>query len=350
MSKSHKNTDLNKEVNKIAQIAIDAFGLSYEKTADSNLHEPLLRWCDFVLRYIPPIKRYIYKSDKFPINISDDAKIGLQRIEELFVTGGNVNPYQSKTLTIFNDTSGKKEKKRTDGLWADWDIHHLHLPLKPADPNKKYSDRSDWILFLKIYNNAVLFIDIKHHDKNIEPFLFSQQDLLKTFVRNWPKEAEKNQMRGAVKLAIDEPLTDSDIGNLRGSGINIPFEMDGKIYLSFGMGMTTAITSLKVTWLCDNIHRYSEEIEKILLDEKKPFLKELQLQSIENPEFKLMIFDDGNLGFYEEKSNKKWKCSRENPNEPNDLFCLFNNSLMPYWASSVIISYGKNNNLLEKID
>ncbi|MCZ5459938.1 hypothetical protein O5625_24905, partial [Escherichia coli] len=92
-------------------------------------------------------------------------------IEMLFTTGGDVNPYQSKTLTLFNDTSGKKATKRTDNLWADWGIHHLHLPLNPVSSSKKYSDRAEWVLFLKVYSNDVLFIDIKHHDKNIEPNL-----------------------------------------------------------------------------------------------------------------------------------------------------------------------------------
>ena len=84
--------DLNKEVVEIAEKAIEAFGLSYDKTAHSNLHDPLLRWCDFVLRYIPPAKRLIYKSDRFPVSVSDDAKIGLKRIEYLLTAGGDVNP------------------------------------------------------------------------------------------------------------------------------------------------------------------------------------------------------------------------------------------------------------------
>lgn len=202
MSGTLKNIDLIKDIDEVAEKAIEAFELTYVKSAHSNLHDPLLRWCDFALRYIVPQKRTIYKSDRFPVNISDDAKTGLQRIEDLFIAGGDVNPYQSKTLTLFNDTSGKKEKKRTDGLWADWDIHHLHLPLNPVNPSKKYSDRSEWILFLKVYDNAVLFIDVKHHDKDVEPDLFSQRNLMQTFIRNWPEQAERYEMKGVVALLL----------------------------------------------------------------------------------------------------------------------------------------------------
>ncbi|CAI0965107.1 hypothetical protein [Serratia proteamaculans] len=342
MSGTQKNVDLHKEIDEIAEKAIEAFELSYVKTAHSNLHDPLLRWCDFLLRYIAPAKRTIIKSDRFPVNISDDSKAGLQRIEDLFTAGGDVNPYQSKTLTLFNDTSGKKEKKRTDGLWADWGIHHLHLPLNPVDPENKYSDRSEWVLFLKVYNDAVVFIDIKHHDKDLEPNLFSQRDLVTTFIRNWPKEAELYQMKGVLGLVNNQPITDADVANMRNNGISMPFEMDGKVYAPIGMGMTTAVTATRVSVFSNKIYYYSREIEKVLMDEEKSFMKELKSRDINNPEFQIMMFDDGGLGIHEKGANMAWKFPRENPDEPNDLFCLFNNSLMPAWAGPVVIQHWKN--------
>jgi hypothetical protein len=343
MSGTTKTIDLHKEIDEIAEKAIEAFELSYVKTAHSNLHDPLLRWCDFLLRYIAPAKRTILKSDRFPVNISDDSKAGLQRIEDLFTAGGDVNPYQSKTLTLFNDTSGKKEKKRTDGLWADWGIHHLHLPLNPVDSMNKYSDRSEWVLFLKVYNDAVLFIDIKHHDKDVEPNLYSQRDLVETFIRNWPDEAEPYHMKGAISLANTQPITDADIANMRNNGINMPFEVDGKIYAPIGMGMTTAVTATRVSVFSNRISYYAKEIEKTLMNVDGPFLKELKSSGIDKPEFQIMMFDDGGLGIHEKGTNKAWKFRRENPDEPNDLFCLFNNSLMPSWAGPLVIHHWKNN-------
>ncbi|CAG9425420.1 hypothetical protein NVI2019_PEGOAJLN_02500 [Providencia alcalifaciens] len=342
MSGTQKNVDLHKEIDEIAEKAIEAFELSYVKTAHSNLHDPLLRWCDFLLRYIAPTKRTILKSDRFPIDISDEAKVGLQRIEDLFIAGGDVNSYQSKTLTLFNDTSGKKEKKRTDGLWADWDIHHLHLPLDPVDSGKKYSERSEWILFLKVYNNAVLFIDIKHHDRDIEPDLFSQRDLMETFIRNWPEQAELYEMKGILGLANNISITDSDIANIRNNGISMPFEMDGKVYAPIGMGMTTAVTATRVSLYSNKISYYAREMEKVLMDEEKLFMKELKSRGIDTPEFQIMMLDNGGLGIHEKGANMVWKFPRENSDEPNDLFCLFNNFLMPAWAGPVVIKYWKN--------
>ncbi|EIS3744844.1 hypothetical protein LO909_004440 [Aeromonas hydrophila] len=343
MSKASNNIDFIKEVDEISKKAIDAFGLSYDKTASENLHDPLLRWCDFILRYIPNAKRHVYKSDKFPAFIPKEAEKGLKRIEELFIAGGDVNPYQSKTLTRFNDTSSKKKNKRTDMLWADWGIHHLHLPHNAVAPAEQYSERSEWILFLKVYNDAVLFIDVKNHSKSIEPELFSQQELIKTFIRSWPQETGFYEMKGVVGLARNEPLTDADIGTLRRNGVNVPIEINGKVYAPLGMGVTTAVTSTRVSSYCNRIYHYARDLEKVVLDERNEFMKDLKELSIDRPNFKIMMFDDGGLGIYEEKLNKAWKFPRTHPQIPNDLYCLFNNLLIPEWAGPVVASYWKNN-------
>lgn len=335
-----KNIDLIKDIEEISEKAIKAFELSYKESGHYNLHHPLLRWCDFVLRYIAPSKRVIFKSDRFPMNVSESAIAGLQTLEDLFTAGGDVNPYQSKTLTLHNDTSGSKERKRTDGLWADWDIHHLHLPAKPVDPEKKYSDRSEWILFLKVYENAVLFIDIKHHDKDIEPDLFSQSDLMETLIRNWPEEAKKYELKGVSGLAINRSVSDADRANMRSNGINFLFEFGGKVYAPRGIGITAAVTAVRVTRFSDKIHMYAKQLEEVYTDEEGLYMKELKQRGISSPQFEMFMCDDGGLGIVEKSINKGWKFSRKNP---NDLECIFNNSLMPAWAGPVVLQYWKDN-------
>ncbi|AMB73319.1 hypothetical protein [Pantoea ananatis] len=343
MSLNQKKIDLNKDVKEIAEKAIAAFELKYDESGHSNLHDPLLRWCDFLRRYIPPMKREVRKSDLFPVNIPDDAKVGLQRIEDLLSSGGDVNPYQSKTLTLFNDTSGKREKQRTDGLWADWGIHHLHLPLNPADANKKYSERSEWVLFLKVYDNFALFIDVKHHGKSVEPHLFSQRALIETLIRNWPEAAEQYVMQGVSGLASEQPITDESKGRLRGNGVNIPIELNGKVYAPLGMGVTTAVTSVAVTILRDRISGYARQIEEIFTDESGPFIEEIKSAGVMSPNFEMCLMDDGGLGIHEKGIDKVWKFPRENKREPRDVFVVFNNTFLPEWAGPVVLEHWRNN-------
>ncbi|HFX6059754.1 TPA: hypothetical protein ACIE7L_005447, partial [Escherichia coli] len=74
MLDARKNIDLIKDIDEISEKGIQAFGLLYDESGHSNLHDPLLRWCDFLLRYIAPQKRIILKSDRFPENIHDGAR------------------------------------------------------------------------------------------------------------------------------------------------------------------------------------------------------------------------------------------------------------------------------------
>lgn len=59
-------------------------------------------------------------SNKFPMELPLETEAVLQRTVDLLASGGDVNPYQSKTLTREGDTSDVWRSARTDGLWADW--------------------------------------------------------------------------------------------------------------------------------------------------------------------------------------------------------------------------------------
>src|ERR1019366_7293563 len=141
--KSGCRNDIDRIVNEL----IDDYGLRYEQEV-ANLSDPLLRGLDFVLRYIRPVPRTILVSNKFPKQLDAGTERALHRLEQLIQEGGDINPYQSKGLILHNDTSGSKRQQRTDLLWADWGIHHLHLDDTPIPNGSYFSDRnSDWLLF-----------------------------------------------------------------------------------------------------------------------------------------------------------------------------------------------------------
>ncbi|MGY3806335.1 hypothetical protein ACWNG8_04195 [Aeromonas veronii] len=150
-------------------------------------------------------------------------------------------------------------------------------------------------------------------------------------------------MKGVIGLARDEPLTDSGIGMMRRNGINTPIEVNGKVYAPLGMGVTTAATSARVSSYHNRIYRYARDLEKIVIDEKNEFMKGIKELSINRPDFKIMMFDDGGLGIYEKKLKKAWRFPRKHSQTPNNLYCLFNDLLMPEWAGPVVASYWRNN-------
>lgn len=323
-----------RKVDELAQKAIAAYGLTFTQTAQADLSEPLLRWTDFTLRYIAPAQRQIVISSKFPINnLPSDAEAGLHHIEQLILSGGEVNPYQSRTLTQFNDTSGTKSKKRTDGLWADWGIHHLHLPGNPVAPGDTYSARSDWVLFLKVYSDAVLFIDVRQHEAN----LFCSRELVETYIRNWPDDAAKYRLHGVSGLTRQP--TDVEHGQLRNGGVNMMIEVDGRVYAPPGMGITTAVTALRVGRLRDRIRANTRLLAQEVARADGQFMQEMKAQGIPSPTFQLILLPDGGIGVHEEASNYCWRLPRVHPNQSDDLYSTWHNEFMPAWAGQRVAQH-----------
>lgn len=339
MTSSHEvETAFRRNIDEFAEKAIAAYGLTFTQSAQADLNEPLLRWVDFMLRYIPPARRQILASSKFPLwNLPPDAEIGLHRIEQLLIWGGDVNPYQSKTLTRFNDTSSSNDRKRTDGLWADWGIHHLHLPVNPVALGQAYSDRSSWLLFLKVYSNAVLFIDVREH---AEENLFSLRELVESYIRSWPDDAESYRMKGVLGLARSTTPTDAEHRQLRDSGISTMLEVDGKVYVGPGMGMTSAVTSLRGSLQRNRIRSNTRLVAQEVARADGQFMRKMQALGVSSPKFELVLLPEGDLGIQEQKSKEVWRIPRHNAARPdNDLFCIWHNEFMPAWAGQKVVQY-----------
>jgi hypothetical protein len=133
------------ELDEICELFISSFGLSHSKE-EANLSSPLFRWMDFRLRYIDPIPRKIIYSDKFSKKLPPHIQRALGGLEVKIRMGEDINPYQSKGI-ISNDVSAKKKANRTDRLWADWKIHHLHLTENEPPIGEYFVPRSGWQLF-----------------------------------------------------------------------------------------------------------------------------------------------------------------------------------------------------------
>lgn len=132
-----------RDLNDLISDFISDFGLNF-KAEDASTSSPVVRWLDFTTRYVEPKNREIFYSKKFPKALNEEVERNLKKIEEIIKIGGDINPYQSKGLIIHNDTSGSKRQKRTDLLFADWGIHHIHISNPPANA-EYFSPRSEWL-------------------------------------------------------------------------------------------------------------------------------------------------------------------------------------------------------------
>lgn len=319
------------DVSEIALKLVQAYGLTYEATSDGMA---LQRWMDYRLRHVSPQPRKVEKSVLFPIqNLPEEVGEALCNLERMFENGEDVNPYLSKT-TIGNDVSASKHQRRTDGLWADWRIHHLHLTTAPLEPNKRFSERSNWLLFVMVYEDVVAFIDVRHHS---EKDLWTQVDLFKTFIDSWPEQAEPYRV---VDMHIDTPAgSATDHKLLRNAGVNIPVEHNGEQYFGPGKGITAAITSTAATMDCNKVERSARGIALWLDQPENKIRADLKQSGISDPQFCLSVGNHGlSIGspFVKEKV---WNLPEFDQRGNRSDFGVLKDRLMPAWAVPTLMKF-----------
>ncbi len=324
-----------RDIDLIAQYFIGEFGLKYEQEAP-NLTEPLLRWLDFAFRYIPPVPRTIIYSRKFLKVLHEldaHAQSAFIKLLELMKTGGDINPYQSKGLILYNDTSGRSKQHRTDRLWADWGIHHLHLTDAPLASGSYFSYRgldSPWLLFCVVGNDFIGLIDVKRHK---EKGLFSDAELIRTLAESWPGIIEPYRIKGIQSSSNFH--TPNEIDVLRKSGVSLLVTIGSHVYMGPGVGLTTASTSTRVSLAVQKARRYVQELAKIVFDPDGQFHKQALRSGVANPEFNLSITERG-LSVYENSQRWAFLLPREgSANSPNFLSEL-HDLVAPIWAINFI--------------
>jgi len=285
----------------IASTLIGYCGLSHAKEV-GHLSEALLRWVDFRLRFVEPKPRQVYYSNRFPKKLPKAVRRALRAFEKANLAGDDINRFQGKGLTKHHDVSGNKPAKRTDHLWADWNIHHFHLAPLSLDPDAYYSDRSDWLLFAMVIGDEIAFIDVTDHGKGA----LENQELFETFVQSWPEAAEPFQLKGM--LAPNTRRTAEEIKQLRIAGISSPLVMDGAAYMP-GAGITTASTASRGTMARNDIVRGARDLARLVLDPGNPLIHEIDVAGVVGADLGLSLTPKG-IGIFGRDHNTCWLVPR----------------------------------------
>lgn len=324
-------TRFHSDLEDLATAFVHKFNLKFSK-GTPNLSSPLLRWLDFRHRYVDPFPRPVVLSDKFPIaNLPDDAKKGLQQLVERFEQGANVNPYQGRGLILRNDTSGETRHARTDLLFADWGILHFHLTAKPIPAGRFFSAAADYLAFCLVGGNGVAFLDVLPHPDKLG---FANVDLFDTMARNWPEFIEQFRIRGQL-LPSTEPLTTTQVSNLREGGVGSFYSFNGSLYGSPGGGVTSASTPLRLTRACDQISHLVRTLAAAVDDPAGQFRTHSAVAPVANPEFRLGVSRSG-LCVVETVSKTDFLLPKAVPNTEFSWMQILNDGLAPTWAAEAL--------------
>lgn len=254
-----------------------------------NDEQPIRRWISYVARLIEPKERFSYFSKGFWTRIPKECISAVHLLADKFEYGENVNPYQSKTIKLNN--LSEKKGRRTDLLWADWNIHHIHLPTSNPLDKDGFSSRSEYLLFTYVGNDYVCFLDVKHHK---DDDCFSNPFFIQQIVESWPQLAESKRIKG---ISIGDKLNAKEIAEFRKNGLMAPISLNGNVYM-MGQGISTAGTPTNDIVLYDML---LSEIE-LLSKDLTAFLNRRSVQA--SPKnFSLEIKEDGlNLFFSKDGS------------------------------------------------
>jgi hypothetical protein len=318
-------------LNQIALELISLWKLEFKQQVE-HLSDPLHRWLDFRMRYIDAMPRTVHYSSKFPINLPHTVQVGLDSIVAKLTSGADINPYQSKWLTRFSDSSGKRSAKRTDLLWADWGILHLHITdveLIPDDSEfysrRDCSDGEAWLLFCIITGKEIGLIDVRRHK---EKEILSDIDMLRIIKSSWPVYLEQFRFNGMLP---GRDLTNDDIKQLRNGGLTYSITLGEHVYMPPGMGVTSASTPLKITVIADKILNRIDYLAGLICSDENALQAEIKKLDIHDPKFALRLTPTGVI-LCELGSNTGFTFTQQQALKHHDDSKILEELFCPPWA------------------
>ena len=281
------------DLDEVAEFLIARMGIQHSHQVD-HLSKPLLRWLDFRSRYIDPKPREIFLSDALDRSLPESVSTGLAQFTQLAKDGADLNSFQSKTMVRFHDISGKDRKKRTDLLWADWGIHHLHVTDAPYDSSAEYmpracTDGQVWLLFFMVFDDALLLIDVREHN---EQHLFLDLDFLRILKRNWPAYMDRFRFtRNGVQE--ERHIEPEQRARLRSAGVMVPVVLDGEAFFGPGPGISSAATPMSITVASDHLHTWARQLAASVADTSSPIRGDARSRGVDSPTFSLKVCPSG---------------------------------------------------------
>lgn len=193
-------------------------------------------YCETRIRRIIPRPREVHFSDEIHSSLG-----GLARETDAGKRDGALEAWRTVFALRHRLVSGEEvtqflskrvaEATSQDAMLWDFGMHHFHLRSR-LDHSGRFVERSDYLLFAIIADDAVYLVDVrKHHDP--EGLGWVRQDLLRIVHSNWPALVESHELRGVT----GDRLTDQTKQLLRKRNVNHVSEFGGKAIAPIGWGV-----------------------------------------------------------------------------------------------------------------
>jgi hypothetical protein len=183
-------------------------------------------------RFVAPGPRQVHRAPELVRHPKASThRAALDAIEHATRNGDDLTPHLSRAV----------RRLGRDLLLADWGIHHLHLSTS-LDPDGFVSRTGD-VLFAAFTATDAYWLDIRKHEKDGDNW--AAEEVFAILVRNWPGSGLVHRFEGDTGLS--QKYSDEDRRELRKAGVMNLMEVDSKVYVPGGVGLTTAGTPIEAT-------------------------------------------------------------------------------------------------------
>ncbi len=266
-------------------------GIAYDGRGDPR--ELAALFCETRIRRITPRPREVHFSEEVHSSLGrlvrkpdpDEEEKALEAWRTVFTLRNCL--VRGEEVTRFLGRGVAKATSKDGMLW-DFGMHHFHLRRRLEDAGT-FVQRSDYLLFAIIADDAAYFVDVRKH-RDPEGLGWVRQDLLRIVHANWPALVERHELRGVT----GDRLTDQEKQILRRRHANHVTEFEGKAIGPLGLGvMANGSSAFCRVWGAKLIHEI-EQHERFFSEppqEVRSALIERGREVTEDLEFRLMRID-----------------------------------------------------------
>jgi len=241
-----------------------------EAIAPDGVEEKLIDLVEWVHRLPSRNPRRTYLSDVLRGRkiLTPYEMNGIRRVRVELENGRDIRPFLGeRTASIRNRRDEKRNpKQRNDLFFSDWGLHHFHLGADLVNTGKRVM-RSRRVLIAHLTESDAYLLDVVPHGKGF-PDVWGDTTYLKILYRNWPEVLEQYELKGLRASALEDEVQPFDYIKLRQCGINVPIEINGKIFMGPGLGISGDGSSTRAVQRADNIQSELYEGEKLFREQQ----------------------------------------------------------------------------------
>jgi hypothetical protein len=252
----------------------------------ADFRRTLIDWLHYKTRSIPRRPRAVTLSPEVQAQVANYPAI--KKIESELKSGGDITPWLSDSV------QKKVSDAKADMMFNDWQIIHFHLGDIFVQP-KKIQRTSD-LLFAFIAADRAIFLDVQPHGS------WGMRDLLRILAKVSPSDMSRSELKGV--LGVSTNYTDDELVQLRQAGISTTFELDGRFYMSPGLGVATSKHATRIVLAAQRLERETKGLrEAIEKNQLPPHLSKELWANLALPVRLGVKFADGQFILYDKNRN-----------------------------------------------